>query len=168
MFSERRDPWMTFIVCSCIGAFIFIDTSGYPSVQTQGFGYGPAFYPRVLAGVLIGLGMLVLFQDWRHGTGPHRLSEDRAGAPARPVRVMYRSVAVFLFLCVVSIMAMEYIGFLVSGFFLVFVSTLLIRASFTVREVALTFLYCAGMMGLVYVVFNVFVGVQMPGSVFFR
>lgn len=165
MLPLRRDSWVTFAVCLLIGSLVFIDTLDYPGVQGQGFGHGPAFYPRVLAGVLMVLGLFVVFQGLRHDKTVHGVKSGLEGAPAE---VDFRSVVVFMALCVATILSMTYLGFLVSGFLLAFVSTMMIRASFKARDVTLGFLYSFGIMALVYVVFNVFVGVQLPGSAFFR
>lgn len=165
MSSIKRDSWVTFIVCSLTGTFVFMDTIGYPTVQGQGFGRGPGFYPQVLAGALIGLGLLALIQDLgRKKTGPPAQGDH----PARLVDVTYWPVAVLMLLSAVSIIAMKVIGFLLSGFLLTFLSVLLIRASLKGRTVLLGFLYSAGMMALVYVVFEVFVGVQLPPASLFK
>lgn len=165
MFSVLRDAWLTFTVCLLIGAFVFIDTLSYPIVRTQGFGHGPAFYPRILAGVLIALGLAFLYQGLR------RRRTDREGAAeqkAPAAELTYRPVVLFMALCVASVLSMRYLGFLVSAFLLAFLSTLMIRASFKAPHVALGLLYSAAMITLVYVVFSVFVGVQLPGSALFR
>ncbi len=89
---------ITSAFCTLLGAFVFIATSGYPSVHSQGFGRGPAFYPRVLAGLMIFIGVLTLIQDIRHARRDPP-AEPAAGNDAPPVS--YRPVAVFLLLCAV-------------------------------------------------------------------
>jgi hypothetical protein len=165
MFSIKRDSWITFIVCSFTGAFVLIDTFGYPLVKGQGFGRGPGFYPQVLAVTLIGLGLLTLLQGlWHKKPGPAGHVDQPAPVPG----VTYWPVAGLMLLSAASILAMKYLGFLLSGFFLIFFSVLLIRASLKGRHVLLGLLYSFGMMALVYLVFYVFVGVQLPGSSLFK
>jgi len=165
MFSVKRDSWLTFIVCSVIGALVLIETAGYPVLKGQGFGRGPGFYPQVLAWAMIGLGLLILIQSLR------RKKPDATGHADRPEpipSVAYLPVAGLMLLAVASIVAMDYVGFLFSGFILTFLSVLLIRASLRGRHVVAGFIYSVGMLVLVYLVFDVFVGVQLPGSSLFK
>ena len=152
---------MTLIVCSLTGAFVFIDTLGYPTVKTQGFGGGPAFYPQVLAGTLVGLAILIVLQDLRQKKPAGSLVNGDSD-PTRDNN--YRSIAVLMCLCVASILAMRYAGFLLSGFLLTFLSVLLIKPSSDYRQIILYFLYSLSLMALVYVVFELLVGIQLPGS----
>ena len=164
MSSIKRDSCLTFVVCALTGAAVFVETLGYPTVQGQGFGRGPGFYPQVLAGTLIGLGLLGLLQDLWH----RKPASSGQGDRPEPVSdVTYWPVAALMLLSVVSILAMKVLGFLVSGFFLTFCSVILIRASLKARPVFLGLLYSIGMMALVYLVFEWFVGVQLPGSSIF-
>ncbi len=165
MSSIKRDSWLTCLVCSLTGIFVFVDTFGYPMMKSQGFGRGPGFYPQVLAGTLIGLGLLTLIQGVRR---KQPRSSTPAEAPGAVPAVTYWPVAALMLLSVASIVAMKYIGFLLSGFLLTFFSVILIRASLKGRRVVLGFIYSIGMMALVYVVFEVFVGVQLPGASLFN
>lgn len=134
-------------------------------VQGQGFGRGPAFYPQVLAGVLIALGAVSFFKDFRKRKTASDAMEKRSEATPD---VTYWPVIVFVALSVALIIAMRHVGFLLSGFLLAFFSVLLIRASFKPRQVALAVLYGAGMMALVYGVFQMLVGIQLPVSSIFN
>ena len=164
MSSIKRDSCLTFVVCALTGAAVFVETLGYPTVQGQGFGRGPGFYPQVLAGTLIGLGLLGLLQDlWYRKPA----SSGQGDRPEPVSEVTYWPVAALMLLSVVSILAMKVLGFLVSGFFLTFCSVILIRASLKIRPLVVGLLYSIGMMALVYLVFEVFVGVQLPGSSLF-
>jgi hypothetical protein len=53
---------------------------------------------------------------------------------------------------------------LLSGFLLTFLSVLLIKPSSGYRQIILYFLYSLSLMALVYVVFELLVGIQLPGS----
>jgi hypothetical protein len=160
MLSIKRDSWLALIVCSVTGIFIFMNTGGYPTSKAQGFGGGPAFYPQVLAGLLIGLGLLVAIQDALQG----RPGSTRPQSGSGRREVTYGRVAVLMLLCVFSVLAMKYAGFVLSGFFLIFLSALLIKSPAGVRQIALYLLYSLGMIALVYVVFELFVGVQLPSA----
>lgn len=164
MSSITRDSWLTGSVCALTGVAVFIETLSYPSVQGQGFGRGPGFYPQVLAGTLIGLGLLSVLQDlWKKKP----VSTGHGGRPDTVPDVTYRPVAALMALSVLSIMAMKVLGFLLSGFLLTFCSVILIKASLKARSIFVALLYSIGMMALVYLVFDVFVGVQLPGSSLF-
>lgn len=156
---------MTSAFCILLGAFVFIATSGYPSVHSQGFGRGPAFYPRVLAGLMIFIGVLTLIRDIRHARRAHP-AEPAAESAAPPVSC--RPVAVFLILCAASIFAMKYLGFLLSGFLLAFLATLMIRASLKSADVVRAVVFSFGLMALVYFLFEVFVGIQLPVATIFK
>lgn len=148
-----------------MGAFVFIETSGYPVLKGQGFGRGPGFYPQVLAGTIVGLGLLTALLDFLHGKAAIQTQEEQSGTARR---LTYRPVVALMLLAVFSILAMKYVGFLPSGFALTFLSVLAIRAPLKGRHVVTGFLYSLGLMALVYVVFSVLVGVQLPESSFLR
>lgn len=148
-----------------IGAVVIIDTFDYPAVKGQGFGYGPAFYPRVLAGALIGFGVLVLFQELLRGGKKHPAEGSEQGNVETDKT--YTSIVIFLMLCVFSTLFINYIGFLLSGFLLIFISSILIRGSTRFLGLAFSLFYSIGMIILVYIVFDYFIGVDLPGAKFF-
>jgi hypothetical protein len=162
MAPAARDAWATFLFCLISGGLIFADTLRYPAVQGQGFGQGPAFYPQLLAGVLFFLGGLTLVQGLR-SRGDPRGDED---GPAKE-QVSYGPVIFLTILCVVFIGLMEFTGFFVGGFLLTFLSVCLIRRSWRVRYLLEALGYSLGMVFLIYLVFEIFVGIQLPeGSLF--
>lgn len=153
----------TFIVCLVMGGFIFSDTLRYPEVQGQGFGQGPAFYPQLLAGALILLGTLILIFDLVH--------KDTTGSDAGRTQtgggVTYVPVILLMILSIVMIIVMKYFGFFISGFLLTILSVLLIRGSDMGKHLLPDLGFSVGMIILVYLVFQVFVGIQLPeGSLF--
>lgn len=164
MLSVKRDSWLTFLVSELIGVSVFIASADYPIVKGQPFSSSPAFYPRFLAGCMIFLGLL-------HLSG--NLLQGRLGAPAQENRslpstnVTYRFIVGFLFLSVLSVMAVKFIGLILSGFLLTFFSVLLFRASLKWRDAALSLLYCIALTAFIYLIFVVFVGVQMPRASLF-
>jgi putative tricarboxylic transport membrane protein len=160
-----REAWLTLVFCVLLGGYILVETSGYPVPKAQGFGSGPAFYPRVLAGALIAIGMFGFIRDLRRSRqspAENRQTEDSAPGSA------HGQVAAFYALCAASTLAMAHLGFLISGFLLVFCATLLIRGAFTPRGTAAAAVYAAGIMALIYLVFSFFVGVQLPASSLFK
>ena len=160
MSAIRRDAWMTFIFCLLIGGFIFVDTLRYPEVQGQGFGQGPGFYPRLLAEVLIFLGAMFLFQELRR-SGTETLEEVREKSGVR-----YMPVVLLNVLSLVLIALMKYLGFFVSGFLLIFLTVLLIRWPARMRHLWQDLAFSLGMIFLIYLVFEIFVGIELPSSIF--
>lgn len=164
MFSVKRDTWLTFFLCELTGAFIFIATSSYPITKGQGFGTGPGFYPRFLGGCMIFLGLLYLVLE---------LLERKSSNPAHGDRsvpdtdVTYWSITWLMLLSVASTIAIKFVGFLLSGFLLTFLSVLLIKASLKGRDVVLSFFYSICLMASIYLIFELFVGIQMPRGSFF-
>ncbi len=160
MSAIRRDSWTTFIFCLLIGGFIFVDTLRYPEVQGQGFGQGPGFYPRLLAEVLIFLGAMFLFQELRR-SGTDTLVEVREKSGVR-----YMPVVLLNVLSLVLIALMKYLGFFVSGFLLIFLTVLLIRRPARMRHLWQDLAFSLGMIILIYLVFEIFVGIELPSSIF--
>jgi hypothetical protein len=163
--ATRRDAWLTLVFCVLLGGFILAETSGYPIPQGRGFGRGPAFYPRVLAGALIALGALHFLRDFRrsrHSPAANPAESEKDAAPASA----YGQVVVFFTLCAASILTMPHLGFLLSGFLLVFSSTLIIRGAFKVRDTAIAAVYAVGIMAIIYLIFSLFVGIQLPAATF--
>ena len=163
MSINRRDSLTTFIVCLVMGGFIFSDTLRYPEVQGQGFGQGPAFYPQLLAGALILLGTLILIFDLVHkDTKGSDTGRTQAGGG-----VTYVPVILLMILSIVMIVVMKYFGFFISGFLLTILSVLLIRGADMGRHLLPDLGFSVGMIILVYLVFQVFVGIQLPEATLF-
>ncbi len=162
MSETRQDSWTTSIFCFLIGGFILVDTFHYPQVQGQGFGQGPGFYPQVLAGVLIFLGALILFKGWLpRGTETWELDS------AKP-SVRYLPVVLLNVLSIVMIFLMKYLGFFVSGFLLILLTVFLIKRPANMKLMGLDLIFSMGMILLVYLVFEIFVGIELPNSIFWN
>lgn len=159
MSERRRDAWVTAIFCLLVGGLIVVDTSHYPEVQGQGFGQGPGFYPQLLAGVLIFLGGLILFKEWAFkGTETVELSRTKPGAKYLPV-VLLNALSILL------IFLMKYLGFFVISFFLIILTVFLIRRPTNIKLMGQDLMFSLGMTALVYLVFEIFVGIELPNSI---
>jgi len=164
MNAVRRDAWATFGFCLLLGVSIFVDTLRYPKVEGQGFGQGPAFYPQLLAGALMFLGALILLQGLHHKN--NITSEEKADQEQG--RVRYMPVILLLALCMILIALMNYVGFFVSGFLLTFLTVRLIRGSLTMHCLMTDLGFSIGMILVVYLVFEAFVGIELPASILFN
>lgn len=160
----RRDALLTFALCALLGGFVFVETAGYPVPQGQGFGSGPAFYPRVLAAAMAVIGLLHLVGG-RRRRPPETAAGERGMERAAPA---FGRVALFFALSLAAVLAMPRLGFLASGFLLVFLTTLSIRGVFTGRGAAEAALYAAGIMAVIWAIFSVLVGIQLPPAALFR
>lgn len=163
MSAAARDSWATFFFCLLVGGLIFSDTLRYPEVQGQGFGQGPAFYPRLLAGVLMFLGCVILVQGL-HSRGDKAVAGEEAPANHG---ISYRPVILLNILCIVLVALMGYTGFFVSAFVLTFLTMFIIRRSWKIRYVIEGLIFSLAMVFLIYLVFEVFVGIQLPKSTLF-
>jgi hypothetical protein len=162
MLKTARYSWSTFFFCTLTGGLIIFDTLRYPEVQGQGFGQGPAFYPRLLAGVLIFLGCLTLGQGFYIG------KKKNGEAISTDTPISYTPVILLNVVCILLVGLMEYIGFFVSGFLLIFLNTCIIRQSWIFRHVIEGLVFSFGMVFLIYLVFELFVGIQLPQATFFK
>jgi len=158
-----RDAWTTFLLCAVGGALVIIDTLDYPTVKGQGFGQGPAFYPQLLALALIALGVLVLIYGLRR-------KDSKADAPSGEsessgvVRVRPMLPYTVLVLSIVLVKAMSLLGFFISGFLLIALTVLLIQNSLKPVVIGRGLLFSAGILLLAWLVFTVFIGIELPGS----
>jgi Tripartite tricarboxylate transporter TctB family len=160
MSELRRDSWTTSIFCLLLGGFILADTFTYPAVQGQGFGQGPGFYPQLLAGVLIFLGGLILIREFVSSR-----AEIVEHGPAKP-SVRYLPVVLLNALSIILIFLMKYLGFFVSGFLLIILTVFLIRRQTNMKLMCQDLMFSFGMIFLVYLVFEIFVGIELPTSIF--
>lgn len=160
-----RDSWLTFFTCLVLGLFVFIDTLRYPDVQGQGFGQGPAFYPQLLAGILIILGAIITLQDTMRKKQPIVPHDKPLKSPVRP---RYAPVAMMMTLTIILVILMKYLGFYLSGFLLTILTVLMIRGSVKGRHLVMDLLFSIGIIILAYLVFAVFVGVDLPSSIIFN
>jgi ABC-type Fe3+ transport system permease subunit len=159
-----RDSWVTFLTCLGTGLVVFGDTIHYPEVHGQGFGQGPAFYPQLLGGTLVVLSLLVILQDLVRG----RQTVLQTGIPLEDQpKPRYLQIVKIMVLSIIFVLVMKYLGFFVSGFLLTILTVLLIRGSVHKRHLAIDLIFSIGIIILVYLVFEVFVGIQLPNSIFF-
>lgn len=164
MAAIRRDAWRTFFLCLVLGTLVFIDTLRYPEVQGQGFGQGPGFYPQVLGGSLILLGILSILYDLVHNLSPEFSAQESSNTYEEK---RYTPVVLLIVFSIVLISLMKYLGFFIASFLLTYLTVLVIRRPRGLRHLGLDLFFSAGIIVLVYVVFEVFVGIQLPSSVFF-
>lgn len=160
----KRNSWLTLILCLGFGLFIIADTITFPSARGQGFGQGPGFYPQVLAWLLILLGILVPVQDIRDGNaksaGPSKVERDSIDSGNGLL------VILVLVTCLIATFAMEYCGFIISGFLLTLVTVRLIRGGFQRVFWGGDVGFSVAIIALAYVIFEVFIGIHLPQSIF--
>lgn len=158
-----KDALTTFVFCALLGGAILLDTLDYPTIQGQGFGQGPAFYPRVLAVLLIAMGGLTLasFLLIRHRATnePVPPENDASNRPFLPYAVLLFSI--------ICVPLMTYVGFLLSGYLLVFLSASLIRAERNARAMAADAAFSLGILLVAYGVFEILIGIQLPAGILF-
>lgn len=153
-----RDDWINSLVCFALGGAVMLDTRTYPQVQGQGFGQGPGFYPEVLAWLLLLFGGLSLLKRVRPAAGAAAVQ-----AEAR-VRPRHRLVGAVLAVCVGLMLAMQVLGFLVSGFLLALMTIRLIRGGLGGGHWLPDLLFAAGIITLVHLIFEVCIGIQLPAA----
>lgn len=147
--------------CLLLGGGVILACQDFPRAHgSQGFGQGPAFYPQVLAWVLIGLGLASFLTHLRQPT-----EKPAEAAPEGPAR--YGLVAAVAVLAVADILVMQYFGFFVAGFLLLLAMICLIRPPRGLRPLLLDLAYSAGMVVLVYLVFEAFIKIQLPRGAYF-
>ncbi len=146
----------TFLFCLGLGGFVIADCLTFPKPQGQGFGQGPGFYPQLLAGALLLLGALTLIEGLRAGRAPKRPRESGG---------RYALVAAVLGLSVLLMWFMRYLGFFLSGFLLSLISVALIRPSSRPKTWLADVVFSLGMILAVYLIFEVFIGIQLPRSI---
>lgn len=163
MHGVTRNSWITMSLCLGLGLFVLLRVINFPTTQGQGFGQGPGFYPKVLAWLLISFGILVPVLDFRASSLPMQ-KQRIAPEPQSPGKLLL--VLLILGVSILAILAMPYVGFLFCGFGLILISVRLIRWSmssdFWIQDIC----YAFGIMLLVYLMFEVFIGIQLPRSMF--
>ncbi|KIX14873.1 tripartite tricarboxylate transporter TctB family protein [Dethiosulfatarculus sandiegensis] len=155
MFS--RDSIVTCGFCLAIGGVILQQCHGFPETSGQGFGSGPAFYPEVLAWLLMGLGLLSL----RAKPGQ---ADDCAPAQKKPARPRYGLVALILGLSVAYIFIQDLLGFFPAAAILVLAMAWAVTPPKSPARILAYLVYTAGLLLVVYLVFELFVGIQLPCS----
>ena len=165
MPSIKRDAIITFVFCLIVGGYVIIASMGFPTAQdSQGFGEGPGFYPSVLGWSLILLGALALVTGLKTARDlqPDSGSENDKPAKTEEEPSRYGLVAAVLVLSLADIFIMRYLGFFVAGFVLVLAMVLMIRPPCSLKNVVGDLVFSAGMVVAIYLVFEVFIKIQLP------
>lgn len=162
-----REALTTFLFCCALGVIIIVDTVSYPTIKGQGFGQGPAFYPKILAYSLLlmgGVGLVSSLTVNRHRT--LSISENSSHQD----HILHRPFLPYLVLLisVLCILLMIYTGFILGGYLLVFSSAVLIRNDRSFHTITADGLYSAGILLLIYVVFDFLIGIQLPTGTLFN
>jgi hypothetical protein len=170
MPSIKRDSIITLIFCLVVGGYVIIACQGFPQAQdSQGFGQGPGFYPQVLGWSLIILGALTLITGLKaarelQSDSETKVLQDSDDDNASP---RYGLVGAALVLSLADIVVMHYLGFFVAGFVLVLAMVIMIRPPYSLKSVFWDLVFSAGMVVMVYLVFEVFIKIQLPRAALF-
>jgi len=159
----KRSDIITTAVCLLIGGLIFWDTNGYPTVQGQGFGQGPAFYPRLLAAGLMLFGLFSLSSLF-----DTRIDKDTAvpqdDAPVEKVVIRPFLPFLVLLLTVLFVVALPWLGFIPGGLVLVAVTAQLIRKELSGAALLTSLAAGVGIMLLIWLIFSFAIGIELPAS----
>lgn len=161
MSELKQDIFFTLLISLGFSALVLFDAGSYPEVQGQGFGQGPAFYPRLLAG---GLGILAVFYAitkfslLREKRDADIVLETTADIKKRPFLPFVVFFMTGLFVC-----CMQWVGFLLGGFLLSVVACLCISRTLTVRSVVSSVLVSAAILFLIWLIFSFFLEISLPG-----
>jgi len=159
----KRNDIITTAVCLLIGGLIFWDTNGYPTVQGQGFGQGPAFYPRFLAAGLMVFGLFSLSSLFR--SRPDRdvtLRQDESSVEKTRLRPFLPYL--ILLLTVMFVLALPWLGFIPGGLVLVAVTAQLIRKELSGAALLTSLSAGGGVMLLIWLIFSFAIGIELPAS----
>lgn len=139
------------LVLVALGVAVVISALGLPSIPGQPI--GPAVFPMVL-GVALGLSGLVIFARPQQQITPE--SGQLETFSIRSVLHLLSPVAVL----VLGYFIMESLGFLLTGFLIVFVTSLLLRGSITG-----SLLLSVVMTVLIYTIFASLLRVPLPPGI---
>ncbi len=155
----KKPTWITFGFCLAAGVGIFIETAAYPAAQGGSIIQGSAFYPRLLAGLMVFLGALLVGRDISTGAGaladvPKDTSDGRDDRPS------IRPVVLLLGLSVVQVLLIRYLGFIGAGILFLFFAAPVVGPVKGSWKQDLGF--SLGVMALIFVIFELFVGLDLP------
>jgi hypothetical protein len=156
MSKFSHDSIVTSVSCLFLGGLILVQCQGFPETSGQGFGSGPAFYPKLLAFLIIGLGLLSL--------KPRPGDETDCKPVQNRPKPRYGLVALVLVFCVAYIFIQELLGFYPAAALLVLAMAWAVTPPENAANVLAYLAYTAGLLLVVYLVFEIFVGIQLPDS----
>ena len=153
-----------------VGGYVIIACQGFPQAQdSQGFGQGPGFYPQVLGWSLIILGVLTVITGMKAARDQQQYadSEVEVTSDAEEASPRYGLVLAALVLSLADIVIMHYLGFFVAGFVLVLAMVMMVRPPHTLKTVLWDLVFSAGIVVVVYLVFEAFIKIQLPRAALF-
>lgn len=141
--------------------YVFWETAGYPDPGAIAFGGGPSAFPRVLAGILLLLLVVLSWSAMRPGRGGRRSPQ---GATASKLASSPRHGVVFAQIVLLLLLLPVFVVF---GFVLASVIFLAVSMSIIVRprrvKDVLQFLIYAVVISLgIFGVFDLLIGVPLP------
>ena len=165
--SERASPPLRLLVeaglLAAAGAAVLLDSRGYPPSLTEG-APGPAFFPRLLAVLLIASAAWLAIRAWRKGSGGGRfrgnVASDSAAGAGAGTRIRRLGVWIAVTWIAAFLLIWPVLGTVVSVPLLVVGLMWLTgeRSWRTLVSVPLAFA------GFLYLVFMVLLGVPLPAG----
>lgn len=165
--SERASPPLRLLVeaglLAAAGAAVLLDSRGYPPSLTEG-APGPAFFPRLLAVLLIASAAWLAIRAWRKGSGGGRfrgnVASDSAAGAGAGTRIRRLGVWIAVTWIAAFLLIWPVLGTVVSVPLLVVGLMWLTgeRSWRTLVSVPLAFA------GFIYLVFMVLLGVPLPAG----
>lgn len=165
--SARESPPLRLLVeaglLAAAGAAVLLDSRAYPPSLTEG-APGPAFFPRLLAALLIACAAWLAIRAWRNGSGAERsrgnAASDSAAGGGAGTRIQRLGVPIAVTWIASFLLIWPVLGTVVSVPLLVVGLMWLTgeRSWRTLVSVPLAFA------GFIYLVFMVLLGVPLPAG----
>jgi len=142
------------LACLALSLGMLLLTRGLP--ESPMVPVGPAFYPRIVLALMVGLSSLLVVLDWRAGRG-------RRPAGAKPaVPPNYRLVVVTFTTFIVYVVLLPLVGFRIATFLFVGGLQALLEPPRSARRWALVLAIAVATSWLTYLSFEQYLSVLLP------
>mgnify|MGYP000431801934 CR=1 FL=1 len=153
------NAWKTDIVTGTgvIGFAIFVLAYSMRFPAARGTDFGPALFPRVIASILVFLGLLVLLQAWRIHAGKVACAVEETGDGLTASKVGMRNVMVTIVAIIIYIIVVGGLGFIPTT--VVFLFALMKAYGLALVK---SIVFSLIITGFVYVLFSMLLRVVLP------
>lgn len=138
-------------------ALVWVASGTFPVFELKGA--GPEFYPRVMAGLLALLSLILLYQGFRLG--------DASEKPEPLIKKKFYQLMATFGLILFYYFTMEILGYFTSTFLVCTAVSLVLFGKLDKKVVAYALANSSLICGAIYVVFRILLKASLPSGIFF-
>jgi len=154
----KKEDLISAVFCLLVGAFVLYDSKDFPKPIGDVYGGGPAFYPRLLAMVLIFLGIFLFLKLIFRSQKSFLHASEYVQVGRRKLTLVFLIFVSSIFLTYL----IKYLGFYLASSFFIIGSMIMIKPILKKKDLLIYLIITVGILFSIYIIFELLFYVQLP------